>query len=180
MPEAITKATLKQYRYSPAATGLLEFADRTAPGDGERPSRSPESAEISTGLAMTASFWGLAHISWWSRRFVYVASLGYGSQGWICGISRWPGKAERMIVCSRTHSGGVTVPAPIARHARSEQPDPRPHRDRAPDHTSRADRRVGVRLSAGLRVVSRPGIVQRASGRSVYLCTGARGVNVRF
>jgi pimeloyl-ACP methyl ester carboxylesterase len=28
VPEAITKATLKQYRYSPAATELLEFADR--------------------------------------------------------------------------------------------------------------------------------------------------------
>lgn len=27
-PEAITKATLKQYRYSPAATELVEFADR--------------------------------------------------------------------------------------------------------------------------------------------------------
>jgi pimeloyl-ACP methyl ester carboxylesterase len=28
VPEAITKATLKQYRYSPADTELLEFADR--------------------------------------------------------------------------------------------------------------------------------------------------------
>jgi pimeloyl-ACP methyl ester carboxylesterase len=28
VPEAITKSTLKQYRYSPAATELLEFADR--------------------------------------------------------------------------------------------------------------------------------------------------------
>jgi len=28
VPEAITKATLKQYRYSPATTELLEFADR--------------------------------------------------------------------------------------------------------------------------------------------------------
>jgi pimeloyl-ACP methyl ester carboxylesterase len=28
VPEAITKATLKQYRYSPAATELLEFGDR--------------------------------------------------------------------------------------------------------------------------------------------------------
>jgi pimeloyl-ACP methyl ester carboxylesterase len=28
VPEAITKSTLKQYRYSPAATELLEFGDR--------------------------------------------------------------------------------------------------------------------------------------------------------
>jgi pimeloyl-ACP methyl ester carboxylesterase len=28
VPETITKSTLKQYRYSPAATELLEFADR--------------------------------------------------------------------------------------------------------------------------------------------------------
>jgi hypothetical protein len=28
VPEAITKSTLNQYRYSPATTELLEFADR--------------------------------------------------------------------------------------------------------------------------------------------------------
>jgi esterase/lipase len=28
VPEAITKSTLKQYRYSPAVTDLLEFEDR--------------------------------------------------------------------------------------------------------------------------------------------------------
>jgi hypothetical protein len=28
VPEAITKSTLKQYRYSPAITDLLEFPDR--------------------------------------------------------------------------------------------------------------------------------------------------------
>jgi esterase/lipase len=28
VPEAITKSTLKQYRYSPAVTELLEFEDR--------------------------------------------------------------------------------------------------------------------------------------------------------
>jgi hypothetical protein len=28
VPEAITKSTLKQYRYSPAKTNLVEFEDR--------------------------------------------------------------------------------------------------------------------------------------------------------
>ena len=44
----------------------------------------------------------------------------------------------------------------------------------------RAERRVGARLSTGLRVVGRPGYCQRGWGRSVCLCSGALGVNVRI
>ena len=43
----------------------------------------------------------------------------------------------------------------------------------------RAERRLGARLSIGIRVVGCRGMMQRPSGRPVYLCIGALGTNVR-
>jgi hypothetical protein len=58
------------------------------------------------------------------------------------------------------------------RHRTACYERPRAQDTAAPD---RPIRRVGVRLSTRLHVVGPPGMVQRASGQSVYICIGLSG-----